>query len=132
MAKITFRTRLAYFIAGVFALIAGSFIYFNYNPATNVWFPKCPFLLATGLKCPGCGSQRAVHALLHFDFHGAFASNALLIVSIPYILLLLAGYIVRHFRPQSSFPFLIQHPFVIWSFFAIVLAFWIARNICGF
>ncbi len=24
--------------------------------------PKCPLLMATGLKCPGCGSQRMLHA----------------------------------------------------------------------
>ncbi|MDR1603134.1 MAG: DUF2752 domain-containing protein [Tannerella sp.] len=132
MAKITFRTKLAYFIAGVLVLIAGSFIYFSYNPATNVWFPKCPFLLVTGLKCPGCGSQRAIHDLLHFDFHGAFINNALLISSIPYILLLFADYIVRYVRPQSSFHLLIQHPVAIWIYFAFVLVFWVTRNIFGF
>ncbi|MDR0758050.1 MAG: DUF2752 domain-containing protein [Tannerella sp.] len=132
MAKITFRNRFVYFIAGVFVLTAGGIIYFRFNPATNVWFPKCPFLLATGLKCPGCGSQRAIHSLLHFDFNSAFSSNALLIVSIPYIILLLAGYIVRHVRPQSPFPFLIQHPTVILCYLVFVLVFWFTRNIFGF
>ncbi|MDR2119318.1 MAG: DUF2752 domain-containing protein [Tannerella sp.] len=113
-------------------MIVGGIIYFQYNPAANIWFPKCPFLMATGLKCPGCGSQRAVHALLHFDFCSAFIHNALLIISIPYILLLIAGYIVRFVRPQSLFPVRLQHPVIIWSYFAFAVVFWIMRNILDF
>jgi hypothetical protein len=126
------RKKLVSFITGTLVLIAGSIIYFNYNPATNVWFPKCPFLLTTGLKCPGCGSQRAIHALLHFDFYNAFIHNALLIITVPYFLLLFAEYIVRYIRPQSSLFFQIQHPVVIWSYFIVVLVFWISRNIWNF
>ncbi|WP_225974845.1 DUF2752 domain-containing protein [Arachidicoccus ginsenosidivorans] len=49
------------------------------------WFPKCPFRSLTGLQCPGCGSQRAIHDLLNLDILGAFRENALMVVSIPYI-----------------------------------------------
>ncbi|MCG2781895.1 MAG: DUF2752 domain-containing protein [Weeksellaceae bacterium] len=61
-------------------------IYFSYNPENSQFFPKCPVKFITGLSCPGCGSQRAVHELLHFNFKKAFEHNALLVVSIPYLL----------------------------------------------
>ncbi|MCW4451447.1 MULTISPECIES: DUF2752 domain-containing protein [Chryseobacterium group] len=41
----------------------------------------------SGYSCPGCGSQRAIHELLHLNFKEAFAYNPLLVASIPYITL---------------------------------------------
>jgi len=61
-------------------------VYRNFNPAGNAYFPKCPSQLITGLKCPGCGSQRAVHHLLNFNLKEAFRMNALMVISIPYII----------------------------------------------
>ena len=54
------------------------FIYFRFNPDENP-FPRCPFLSLTGLFCPGCGSQRAIHALLHGDLSTTLAYNPLVI-----------------------------------------------------
>ncbi|MDR1332264.1 MAG: DUF2752 domain-containing protein [Tannerella sp.] len=125
------RKRFAFALVTVFVL-TGGIVYFYYDPGESVWFPKCPFLLATGLKCPGCGSQRAIHDMLHFDFHGATAHNALLIPSVLYILLLLSGYAVRYAYPRSPFPFLIQHPVAIRSYLVLVLVFWVSRNVFGF
>jgi hypothetical protein len=114
-------------------LIAGCIIYFRYNPEGSVFFPKCPFLLLTGLKCPGCGSQRAIHALLHLDIGAAFCYNAFLILSIPYIILLLVSKTVQFFTSNySNFVFQIQRPTVIWSYFAFTVLFWISRNVFGF
>ena len=113
-------------------LIAGCVIYFTYNPVESFWFPKCPFLLLTGLKCPGCGSQRAIHAMLHFDFYAAFRHNAMLLFFLPYIILLLWAKITRFISPNSSFPAKIQTTQIIWSFFALIVLFWITRNIWGF
>ena len=121
------------YVAGIAAgLVAVGVIYFAYNPSDSVWFPKCPFLLLTGLRCPGCGSQRTIHALLHLDFRSAFRYNALLIGSIPYIILLMIAKIVAFFNPNSIFPVKIQPPILIWSYFAVVILFWITRNIWDF
>lgn len=40
-------------------------------------FGTCPFLVATGLPCAGCGGLRATHDLLHGDVGAALAQNAL-------------------------------------------------------
>ena len=113
-------------------LIAGCVIYFIYNPVESVLFPKCPFLLLTGLKCPGCGSQRAIHAMLHFDFYAAFRHNAMLLFSIPYIILLVVAKIARFISPDSVFTAKIQSASIIRVFFALVILFWITRNIWEF
>lgn len=35
----------------------------------------CLFALVTHVPCPGCGSSRAVHALVHGDLVGVFCMN---------------------------------------------------------
>ena len=132
MYKVRSIKTVLYAVCIITGLIAGFVIYFNYNPVESVLFPKCPFLLLTGLKCPGCGSQRAIHALLHLDLYSAFRHNALLLFSIPYIILLVVVKIVCFFSPDSTFPAKIQSASIIWGFFAIVLLFWITRNIWDF
>jgi len=44
--------------------------------------PPCLFYSFTGLYCPGCGSTRCVHALVHFDLPQAFSMNPLLVLSL--------------------------------------------------
>lgn len=73
-------------LAGSGILILG-IIYFFYSPANNGFFPQCPLKYLSGYSCPGCGSQRAIHELLHLNFKEAFAYNPLLVASIPYITL---------------------------------------------
>src|SRR5690606_4184113 len=52
------------------------------NAAGNP-LPPCPLHALTGLFCPGCGSTRALHALLHGDLARAASMNLLLVASLP-------------------------------------------------
>ena len=47
--------------------------------------PGCPFHFLTGLHCPGCGSTRCLHALLHGDVAAAWAMNPLLVLALPVV-----------------------------------------------
>lgn len=105
------------------------FAYSSFNPESSAWFPKCVFLQLTGLKCPGCGSQRVLHSLLRLDLRQAFEYNAFLVLSIPYIVALLVSAAFRNRVPRlynalNSFP-------VIISVCVLVIAWWILRNIFG-
>jgi len=71
-------------IFGLFSIIF--IIYRYFNPYNYTFYPECIFYKLTGYKCPGCGSQRAIHYLLNFDIGKTFQENGLLVVSIPYIL----------------------------------------------
>ncbi|MFM7724994.1 MAG: DUF2752 domain-containing protein [Bacteroidota bacterium] len=62
-------------------------IYGLIDPSTSHFFPKCPVKSLTHYDCPGCGSQRAIHALLNFEFREAFRQNALLVLALPYLAL---------------------------------------------
>ncbi len=62
----------------------------NVSPyGANSPLPGCPLYALTGLYCPGCGSTRCLYSLVHFDWQGAFAMNPLLVVSLPFLLLML-------------------------------------------
>lgn len=114
------------------ALVALAIIYYRVSPTSSVFFPKCAFLMLTGLKCPGCGSQRAVHALLHADLVSAFAHNALLVLSLPYLALLIGVRLYVYLHPASSLRSTLESPLAIRTYFVITIAFWIARNVFGF
>src|SRR4051794_18522002 len=67
-------------VAGAAAALA---VLYRFDPATAGFFPPCPFRLLTGLRCPGCGSTRALHQLLHGQVGAALALNPLLPLSLP-------------------------------------------------
>lgn len=69
------------------ALIILGLIYFFANPSLSAWMPKCPVHLLTGYQCPGCGFQRALHALLHGNVREAISYNLFLLIAIPYLLI---------------------------------------------
>jgi hypothetical protein len=71
-------------------------IYGSFNPSKSRFFPKCPVKTAFHIDCPGCGSQRAVHALLHFDVVQAFKFNALLVIALPYLALALGLTLIKN------------------------------------
>ena len=108
-------------------LLVFGFIYFAVDPASSNVFPRCTFLTLTGYKCPGCGSQRAIHALLHGDVAEAFRFNALLLVSIPWIALSFYAESQRTRNPRLYMR--LNAPLLIWLFLAMVLIWWLLRNI---
>lgn len=79
------KYRPAIFLMGFVLVFGFIYVYYRYDPGLYAWFPKCPFRSLTGLQCPGCGSQRAIHALLHGQVIAAFQQNALVPLAIPYL-----------------------------------------------
>ena len=94
-------------------------LYEKYDPADFVLFPKCIFHSITGLQCPGCGSQRAMHALLNLEIGEAVRYNALFVAALPFLAVLAAFYAKTTGAP------------VIWTVFAVIVLWWILRNILG-
>jgi Protein of unknown function (DUF2752) len=68
----------AVILCGVVALL-----YFLFDPTKVSIFPPCIFHQVTGLDCPGCGAQRALHQLLHGHLIAALRLNAMFVLSLP-------------------------------------------------
>ncbi|MDX1766862.1 MAG: DUF2752 domain-containing protein [Arenibacter troitsensis] len=103
-------------------------LYFFYNPSNSYYFPQCPFFTATGYYCTGCGSQRALHDLLHLDIMGVAKHNLLFIPAF----LLIAYHWIRSYTPlknKKSFPDIIYHPKTPIVLFILISLFTILRNI---
>lgn len=116
-------------IAIALAMLALGVVYYVADPSRSSFFPRCNFLLLTGYKCPGCGSQRFVHALLHGDVAAALRYNALLFVAIPWIIVWLYAELRRTRYPRLYAR--LFSPVAIWISLAVVLLWWLLRNIFG-
>lgn len=107
--------RARFLLASLLAVSA--VLLFAYDPTSATFFPPCPFHWLTGLNCPGCGSLRATHSLLHGHVGDAFGFNPLLVLSIPFV-----GALVL----RGSWAYKVWVP---WMAFAVLLTYGVLRNI---
>lgn len=120
--------RLLYAVAAL-AVLLGVFVYAAMDPATH-WFPRCPIYVLTGFRCPGCGSQRALHQLLHFNFRVAFGYNALVVASLPLLAVAIAAELLRDRMPGLRAFF--GRRATAWVLVGIIAAWTVGRNVFGF
>ena len=60
-------------------------VLFAHDPANSMFYPPCPFRALTGFYCPGCGTLRALHQLLHGHLVAAFWLNPLAALLLPFL-----------------------------------------------
>lgn len=109
--------------------MAVAFIYYLFDPLRFNLFPKCPFFLLTGFDCPGCGSQRALHALLHGEIVKACDFNLLMVLSLPMLFIHMLFKVSSYISGKPEQWHLLYHPKTPIIFFSITTLFWIMRNI---
>jgi hypothetical protein len=110
------------------ALAVAAVLLFRLDPAGTLLLPPCPFRALTGIACPGCGSVRALHQLLHGNLTAALDLNALVVLLAPAVAWQLAALGLRALRWAEIWSPLEAR----WSARAVlvaVLAFWVLRNI---
>lgn len=86
-------------------------------------FPTCPWRALTGLACPGCGSLRALHDLLHGRLLEALGHNAMFVLVLPLAVVFTFGVLLNP-RWSRTLPRWVPLGALI------VLAVWtVARNV---
>ena len=115
-------------VIAIWSVLLAAVVYlFTFEPGRTGLFPVCLFRLVTGYTCPGCGSTRAMHQLLHGDVVAAFMLNPFLLLAIPFLLYALIRYSVIVMRGGVPRHNTVSPPY-IYALFFIVLSFWIFRN----
>lgn len=122
------KTRFLKTIVVVMAFVFMVKFYYTFNPEQYYWFPKCPVYRFTGLECPSCGNQRALHALLHGDVETALRYNLFGVVAFPYAIMLVIASFCTSIRLLKIRKFLLSKTMV--SVYVILYLLWgIVRNI---
>ena len=128
MAELMRNLRRNWLLAAMVAGFAGMTLLEFFDPATSGIFPPCPVHYLTGWYCPGCGSLRAIHQLLHGNLRAAWAMNPLTVVLLPFLSygLVSSALLEWHGRglPQPFLP-----AFWIRALCVAIVLFGIARNL---
>lgn len=110
------------------AMLGITLLLYALDPSRVPLFPACWFRQLTGFYCPGCGSTRAIHHLLHGHFREAVHFNPLVVLLVPVLLTALLWEKVSAWRGR---PWSLSQmsPRLAWTLVAVVLLFGMVRNI---
>jgi len=111
------------------AMAAGALvILYLFDPATNGFYPVCLLHQTTGLLCPGCGTQRALHQLTHGNFAAAWGLNPFVMILLPAGFWLAAREMIW-LTTGKKLPGIVTRPIFGWALLAGLVIFGILRNV---
>ncbi len=125
-AKSVSRLRRRIIVAAVI-LAAATLLcvyYYTAEPGTDV-MPRCTFKVLTGWDCPGCGSQRAFHAMLHGHVFEAFGYNPAIFVMIPLAVL----YAFAEWAGVPGLRRVLLSKYALWVLGAAIIVWTVLRNL---
>ncbi len=115
----------AWLVAGTVLFLIGLF-YYSADPSSGL-MPRCTFKVITGYDCPGCGFQRALHALLHGHVAEAWHYNAFAFFAVPAALWFIVVEALRKRFPRLHAASV--HPMILAATGVAIVAWWVGRNI---
>lgn len=106
--------------------VGAAAVLFFFDPNRVPIYPVCMFHEVTGLDCPGCGSLRAMHELLHGHLIAALHLNLFLVISLP----LFGWFAFRCLWPGlNGKPVPTIRPLWIWLYVGAWIAWGVLRNL---
>lgn len=122
------QTRRKATIAALAAAVVAAVVFYGlHDPTADGLAPRCMFKTLGGYDCPGCGFQRAMHAMLHGDFAAAWHYNAFLFFMLPVGL----AYLVCELWPKrwKRLQKTLFSPLAIIFIIVLTTGWWIGRNL---
>jgi hypothetical protein len=98
-------------------------VLYTFPPGAHTFYPPCLFHAITGFDCPGCGTTRALHHLLHGRVAEAFRLNPMVFAGLG-----LFGFSLPSLA-RGERPRFVDHPWFGWTAIAVLMVWWIARNL---
>ncbi|MBJ2175593.1 DUF2752 domain-containing protein [Aureibaculum sp. A20] len=111
----------------IFILVVALFYFSSTSSQFNILL-KCPLYNTTGIYCPGCGSQRAFHSLIHGDFLEALRNNIMLLLGIIALIYHYGIQLSNHFFKTSA-KSIFNNKKIQFLVLGLFILFWILRNI---
>lgn len=108
------------------AILAAAALLYFHNPEENSYAPKCLLYSTTGIKCPGCGGQRAVYHLLHGHLVEAIRYNFFLCLFFPYLSLVCAAVYSETEALKKTYS-----RKALFLYMALYFLWWLVRNLFG-
>ena len=96
---------------------------YTFPPGAYRFYPPCIFYAVTGLLCPGCGTTRALHQLLHGNVAEAFRLNPFLFV------LMLGALVAAPSLVRGERPSWLMKPWFAWTSLVVVMSWFVLRNV---
>ncbi|MBN1971699.1 MAG: DUF2752 domain-containing protein [Candidatus Delongbacteria bacterium] len=114
-------------ISIVFVVIGSVlYVYYALDPIRDSIFPPCMFHQLTGFYCPGCGTQRALHSILHGKILSGVILNPLPVLLLFLIILF---YIKNRYNMYNkSFLTGMQSKIIV----IVVMLYTVIRNMFNF
>jgi len=119
---------LARAAAPIAILLAATATLLRFPPGKYNFYPRCPIFTLFHLQCPGCGSTRALAALLHGHLSEALRLNVFATVALPFVILW-GAQSYRCFLQRKSLSWPQPPRCAIYGAFAITALFTIVRNL---
>ena len=113
------------------AAVSAAVVLYAVDPARGSFYPLCPFRTITRLNCPGCGSLRACHQLLHANIVAAFKLNPLMVLALPYLAYSLASYVSLKVRGRRL-PGIGPNAPLVYGLLILILVYWLVRNTAAY
>jgi len=115
-------------IIGFFILGGGIYYFYQHDPVqSETVFILCVTKNISGIDCPGCGSQRAFHELLHGNFIKAAKLNLTIYFFTPLLLFLFLKTALKPFRIDLPDLLITNKRLMLILFF--LLLFTVLRNL---
>ncbi len=111
------------------AAIAVAAVLYLLDPMEFRFLPRCPFKLLTGWDCPGCGFQRAAHALLHGEWDKAWRFNPFLVYSVPYLLAVMLTEWVWRGERQDRWRRVVEGRWAVGLYLVLFCVWGVVRNL---
>ena len=125
--KASANLRILYALLAAMSVAAAGGVYL-FDPRDPGLYPVCPFFGLTGCYCPGCGTLRAVHQLMHGRVAAAFGYNLYAMLTLPVVgYSFTVGGLRAYGLPAP--PRMFVPVSLIWMLMAAILAFWVLRNL---
>lgn len=103
-------------------------VLFWFPPGQYGFYPQCPVWAAFHIECPGCGTTRALAALLHGDVLAALRLNALTTLMLPFVATY-AGVCYRRYLRREAFRWPQIPAAGVYAGIAASLVFMVVRNL---